>query len=155
MRKNVLWNKRVILYNILVHRLEHHNKVREIEEQELWDFHQIHVVQFLTQVSGCYSYHIDIKSHFEVFIFWFDFFAQKCKLDVTELEVEEVLGEIKIDSQQKDLYPFKYLSYNIDENRGSSCNCLHLLSLQVACSQIVGISSCQQRDLEEVLKDNV
>jgi len=48
-------------------RLEHHNKVREIEEQELWDFHQIHVVQFLTQ---------------------------KCKLDVTEQEVEEVLGRM-------------------------------------------------------------
>ena len=28
------------------------------------------------------------------------FFAQKCKLDVTEQEVEEVLGEIKIDSQR-------------------------------------------------------
>ena len=41
---------------------------------------------------------IDINSHFEVFIFWFDFFAQKCKLDVTQQEVEEVLGEIKIKS---------------------------------------------------------
>ena len=65
-RKNVLWNRRVILYNILVHRLEHHNKEREIEEQELWDFHQIHVVQFVTQV--CMICIIDIKSHFEVFI---------------------------------------------------------------------------------------
>ena len=34
------------------------------------------------------------------FILSFDFFAQKCKLDVTEQEVEEVLGEIKIDSQR-------------------------------------------------------
>ena len=43
---------------------------------------------------------IDINSHFEVFILSFDLFAQKCKLDVTEQEVEEVLGEKKIDSQR-------------------------------------------------------
>ena len=31
-------------------RLEHHNLERREEEQELWEHHQVNVVQFLTQV---------------------------------------------------------------------------------------------------------
>ena len=35
-------------------RLEHHNMERREEEQELWEHHQVNVVQFLTQVIDCY-----------------------------------------------------------------------------------------------------